>query len=80
MSYQYWEAMIPGTLLTKGNPREVNYFYNIQNRIDKLLLNNEDDVNQLEMLRGEVAELFHTVRLREENNFGKETTKIVSLQ
>ena len=78
MSYEYWEAMIPGTLLTKGSPREVKYFHDIRKRIEELSLKNEDDEDQLVMLRGEEAELFHTVRLRENRKFGKEIKKFVS--
>ena len=78
MSYEYWKAMIPGTLLTKGSPREVNYFYAIRKRMDELALKNEDSKDQLAMLRGEEAELFHTIRLRERNLFDKKTKKIVS--
>lgn len=78
MRYEYWEAMIPGTLLTKGSSREVKYFYDIRKRMEELELKNEDDKDQYTMLRGEEAELFHTIRLRERNVFGKEMKKIVS--
>ncbi|KAL7425923.1 hypothetical protein ACHAXM_000243 [Skeletonema potamos] len=74
MSYEYWEAMIPGTLITKGSPREVKYFYDIRKRMEE----RDDDKDQLAMLRGEEAELFQTVRLRERNVFGKETKKIIA--
>ena len=78
MSYEYWSSMITGTVMTKGSPREVSYFYAIRKRMEELALKNEDEEEDgITMLRGEEAELFHTIRLRERNVFGKEK-KIIS--
>lgn len=75
MSYEYWSSMILGTIMTKGSPQDVSYFFSIRKRMEEVVLleNEDEEEDRLTMLRAEESDLFHTIRLRDRNTlFGME--------
>ena len=79
MSYEYWSSMILGTIMTKGSPEEVSYFFSIRKRMEEVVLleNEDEEEDRLTMLRTEEEDLFHSIRLRDRNMFGMDK-KIIS--
>jgi hypothetical protein len=80
MSYEYWSSMILGTIMTKGSPEEISYFFFIRKRMEEVVLleNKDEEEDRLTMLRTKETDLFHTIRLRDKNIlFGMEK-KIIS--